>query len=118
MFILPLLLLLLGTMICSNPGVERVFMHAQGTGGLGHGLLRRDGQFHRAFLKCRGIFFRRGLPPRTPLVGCVGSVSPCVRQSIATSMSLGRQTNGYDTPLTHESADAIALGAGVGGLAF
>src|SRR5262249_46294940 len=85
MFILHLLLLTLGTMIFSNPGVERVFIHAQITGCLGNGLIRLDGQFHRAFLKFRGIYFCRGLTHHTPLVCCVVSVSPCVRKSIATS---------------------------------
>jgi hypothetical protein len=39
MLVLALLLLTLGTMLLPAPGVKRVVMHAQGTSGLGHGLL-------------------------------------------------------------------------------
>src|SRR5215475_6329341 len=78
MFVLDLLLLPLGAVIFPNPRVERVFIHAKVTRGLGNGLIRLDGQLHRAFLKCSGILFRSGLTHRTHLLGCVLSlVSVC-----------------------------------------
>src|SRR5215475_14395986 len=78
MFVLDLLLLPLGAVIFPNPRVERVFIHAKVTRGLGNGLLRLDGQLHRAFLKCSGILCRSGLTHRTHLLGCVLSlVSVC-----------------------------------------
>src|ERR671925_2320193 len=85
MFVLDLLLLPLGAVICPDPGVQRVFIHTQVTRGLGNGLIRLNGQFHRAFLEFSGIFFRRELTHRTHLVRCMMSLSSCVRQSIATS---------------------------------
>ena len=78
-------LLALSTMIFPDPGVQRIFIHAEVTRGLRNGLFRLDRQFYCTLLKFRGIFFRRGLAHRTHLVGCVRSVSPCVRKSIATS---------------------------------
>src|SRR5215475_1341895 len=78
MFVLDLLLLPLGAVIFPNPRVERVFIHAKVTRGLGNRLIRLDGQLHRAFLKCSGILFRSGLTHRTHLLGCVLSlVSVC-----------------------------------------
>jgi hypothetical protein len=72
--------------IFPDPGVERVFIHAQVTSRRRDRLLRLDRQFHRTFLKFSRIFSRRGLTHRTHLVCCVVSVSPCVRESIATSL--------------------------------
>ena len=46
-FVLDLLLLPLRAVICPDPGVERVCIHAQVTSGLGNGLLRLARQFHR-----------------------------------------------------------------------
>src|SRR4029434_9500985 len=85
-FVLDLLLLTLGTMILPDPGVERVFIHAQITSGLGNGLIRLHGQFHGALLEFCGIFFGRGLTHRTHLIRCMMSLFPCVRKSVATSM--------------------------------
>src|SRR5215468_1744547 len=79
MFALDLLLLPLGAVICPHPSVERVFIHAKVTRGLGNGLIGLDGQLHRAFLEGSGILFRSGLTHRTHLLGCVlslGSVCP------------------------------------------
>src|SRR4029434_9531828 len=109
-FVLDLLLLTLGTMILPDPGVERVFIHAQVTSGLGNGLIRLHGQFHRAFLEFCGIFFRRGLTHRTHLVCCMMSLSPCVRKSIATSLETGwsRWSRDADVELSRDRGIAIA----------
>src|SRR5262245_3696156 len=90
MFVLDLLLLAFCAVILPNPGVKRVFIDPKVTSGLGNGLIRLNGQFDRAFLEFSGICFRRGLAHRTHLVCCVRSLSPCVRKSIATSLTLGR----------------------------
>jgi hypothetical protein len=44
-------LLTLCMVICPDPGVERVVMHAKVTSSLGKGVLRLDGQFDRTFLQ-------------------------------------------------------------------
>jgi hypothetical protein len=77
--LLELRLRTLGAVIFPDPGVQGVCMHAQGTCGLGTGLLRLNGQFDCPLLELCGLFCRRGLAHRTHLVGCVSSVSPCVR---------------------------------------
>ena len=59
------LLLALDPVLLPHPGGQRLFMHASGTSGLGHGLIRLNSPLHRAFLKGSGIFFRRGLAQRT-----------------------------------------------------
>src|SRR3989442_15753803 len=85
MFVVDLLLLALSAMVFPDPGMQGVFIHPEVTGGLGNGLIRIDCQFHRTFLACGGGFFHRSLAHRTHLVCCVSSLSPCVRESIATS---------------------------------
>src|SRR5437870_2798327 len=90
MFVVDLLLLALSAMVFPNPGMQGVFIHPEVTGGLGNGLIRIDCQFHRTFLECGGVFFHRSLAHRTHLVCCVSSLSPCVRESIATSPVLCR----------------------------
>src|SRR5918912_3677861 len=89
MCVVDLLLLALSAVIFADPGVECIFIHAQVASGLGNGLVRLDRELDCALLEFSGIFFRRGLAHRTHLVGCVSSVSPCVRQSIATSGQRG-----------------------------
>src|SRR2546430_4412188 len=86
MFVVDLLLLALSAMVFPDPGMQGVFIHPEVTGGLGNGLIRIDCQFHRTFLACGGVFFHRSLAHRTHLVCCVSSLSPCVRESIATSL--------------------------------
>jgi hypothetical protein len=80
-----LLLLALSPVILPDPGMPRVFIHPEVASGLGNGLIRLHGQFHRTFLECGGVFSHRGLAHRTRLVCCILSLSPCVRESIATS---------------------------------
>src|SRR5262245_89921 len=88
MFVIHLLLLALNTVIFPDPGMQRVFVHPEVTRGLGNGLSRLHGQFHRAFLEGGGVFLRHRLAHRTHLVCCMMSLSPCVRKSIATSLWL------------------------------
>src|SRR5215510_13985623 len=85
MFVIHLLLLALNTVIFPDPGMQRVFVHPEVTRGLGNGLIRLHGQFHRAFLEGGGVFLPHRLAHRTHLVCCMMSLSPCVRNSIATS---------------------------------
>src|SRR5262245_20536595 len=88
MFGVDLLLLALSAVIFADPSVECIFVDAQVARGLGNGLVRLDREFDCALLEFSRIFFCRGLAHRTHLVCCVMSVSPCARQSIATSDSL------------------------------
>src|SRR5262249_47491823 len=83
--VVDLLLLALRAVIWPAPGGERVCRHAERAGGLGHRLVCCDRQCAGALLQCSRIVSRRGVAHRTHLVGCVSAVSPCVRQSIATS---------------------------------
>src|SRR5262245_57903278 len=87
MFVLDLLLLALCPMIFPDPGMQRVFIHAQVPRGLRNRLLRLDRQFDCTLLKCGRILSRRGLTHRTHLVCCESSLAPCVRKSIATSLA-------------------------------
>src|SRR5919109_732425 len=98
MFVVDLLLLALSAVICPNPGVQRVFVHPEVARRLGNGLIRLHGQFHRAFLEGGGAFFRHRLAHRTHLVCCMMSLSPCVRKSIATSMSRAGRFRGRPRP--------------------
>jgi hypothetical protein len=71
-------LLTRGPVIVPDPGVERVFLHATVTGGLGQGLRRRDGPFDRARLQVSGILSDRGKTHRTHLArGTSVLVSVC-----------------------------------------
>ena len=78
-FVLDLLLLPLRAVICPDPGVERVCIHAQVTSGLGNGLIRLDRQFHRAFFGMQRDIFSSGVgSSNTPrlLRYVLGSVYP------------------------------------------
>src|SRR4029434_5911293 len=107
-FVLDLLLLTLGTMILPDPGVERVFIHAQITSGQGNGLIRLHGQFHGAFLEFCGIFFGRGLTHRTHLIRCMMSLFPCVRKSVATSRCTSVRQSGPPTSAMKASTAPLA----------
>jgi hypothetical protein len=67
------------------------YFHArQGHGRSVQGVAPTLLQLHRTCLAFGRIFSHRGLAHRTHLIGCVISVSPCVRQSIATSIQCDR----------------------------
>src|SRR5262245_8371464 len=70
------------------PGVEGLFIHPQSKGRLRQRLLGFDREFASAFLTFSRILFDRGLTHQTHLFRYAVSVSPCVRQSIATSCRL------------------------------
>src|SRR5262245_24047828 len=107
MFVVDLLLLALRAVIFPDPGMERVFIHPEVAGGLGNRLVRFDRQFHRTFLKFGRILFRRGLAHRTHLVGCVSSVSPCVRLSIAASAAIAIAKKRQLVPVSRETLDVL-----------
>jgi hypothetical protein len=57
LFILDLLLLTLCTVICPDPGVERICMYTKITGRLGNGLIRLDSRLNCPFLKMQWDIF-------------------------------------------------------------